>query len=324
MAKENSEIKGTRRMVLLALLLAVGVGLHALEAAIPVPIALPGAKLGLANVVTLISLYALGPYDSVLLAVARVLLGGLVTGTFGSTSFMMALAGASGSGLVMAAFRWATLSKGRFAAACSMAGAVGHNMSQLLAFTAISGTSKVFVMLPYLLAVALPAGYFTGLGGVYALMAVKKAPGFKQRLEEVSTAAGRRSVLVTSLVMALLVGTAFGAVKLSEKLAAARVEGAAGWSIRIESFIMAGSQKGQLVRSFPWPSDGSSPEGRFLARGRLGDSVLEYDDELGVRFISSPCPDKLCVRHGWVNDEMDLAACLPNGLVVTVEENGKP
>ena len=319
MAKGRVELTRTRRMVLLAMLLALGVGLHALEAVIPVPIALPGAKLGIANIVTLVCLYALGPVNAIFLAVARVLLGSLVTGTFGSTAFFMAMSGAVGSGLMMAAFRAVTGRKGKLIAACSMVGAVSHNVFQLGMFMLISGTSKVFVMLPYLLAVALPTGYFTGLAGVYAFLAIRRMPGFKLKGEELSAAYGRRSLLGTAAVMVLLGLLAWGAIVLSDRMAQARVGSEGGMYIEIKKFSL-GSERGEPAASYPWPPvPGQIAEGQFSLIGRIGESVLEYDEELGIRFISSPCPDKLCVKHGWVNDEMDLAACLPNGLVVTVE-----
>lgn len=319
MARDKDELTGTRRTVLLALLLSLGVGLHALEAQIPVPIALPGAKLGLANIVTLVALYAIGPGEAVVLAVLRVLLGSLVTGTFGSMAFMMALAGATGSGLVMAGFKAATSGKGKFAAPCSIAGAIAHNLFQLGVFTLVSGTAKVFVMLPYLLAVALPTGYFTGLGALYGLSALRSAPGFRRRLEGIDTASGKKSLLGTVAVMAALLAIAFGAIKLSERIALARITQDDGKVIQIKAFE-TDARRGSVVATFPWPPDGRAEEGEFEVQGRIGVSVLQYDDELGVRFVSSPCPDKLCIRHGWVNDETDLAACLPNGLIVTVEE----
>jgi hypothetical protein len=38
----------------------------------------------------------------------------------------------------------------------------------------------------------------------------------------------------------------------------------------------------------------------------------------GVRVAESPCPHKLCIRKGLITRSGDLAACLPNGVVVTV------
>lgn len=51
--------------------------------------------------------------------------------------------------------------------------------------------------------------------------------------------------------------------------------------------------------------------------GKLGKSVIEISKE-GVRFVDSCCPNHLCVKRGWVSKPGDLAACVPNGVVVRV------
>lgn len=56
---------------------------------------------------------------------------------------------------------------------------------------------------------------------------------------------------------------------------------------------------------------------RFTVQGPLGESVIEIRDGR-VRFISSPCRGQQCVHSGWLAHAGDLAACLPNGILVTV------
>lgn len=56
---------------------------------------------------------------------------------------------------------------------------------------------------------------------------------------------------------------------------------------------------------------------RFTVHGPLGDSVIEIRHGR-VRFISSPCRGQQCVHSGWLAHAGDLAACLPNGITVTV------
>jgi hypothetical protein len=51
--------------------------------------------------------------------------------------------------------------------------------------------------------------------------------------------------------------------------------------------------------------------------GRLGDSRLEVRDGR-VRFVDSPCVGRLCVHAGWLARSGQVAACLPNGIVVEV------
>lgn len=56
---------------------------------------------------------------------------------------------------------------------------------------------------------------------------------------------------------------------------------------------------------------------RFAIHGPLGDSVIEVRDGR-VRFVSSPCTGKQCVHSGWLAHAGELAACLPNGVMVSV------
>ncbi len=49
--------------------------------------------------------------------------------------------------------------------------------------------------------------------------------------------------------------------------------------------------------------------------------VLEYG-ETGIRFISSDCPDKLCIHAGNLSHAGEIAACLPNDVIVTVVGEG--
>ena len=55
----------------------------------------------------------------------------------------------------------------------------------------------------------------------------------------------------------------------------------------------------------------------LAVRGRLGESTLEVRDGR-VRFIDSPCVGRLCVHAGWLARSGQVAACLPNGVVVEV------
>jgi hypothetical protein len=49
--------------------------------------------------------------------------------------------------------------------------------------------------------------------------------------------------------------------------------------------------------------------------GRLGDSHLRIEGGR-VRFIDSPCPNKVCVHAGWLEHGGDVAACIPNGVSI--------
>ena len=51
--------------------------------------------------------------------------------------------------------------------------------------------------------------------------------------------------------------------------------------------------------------------------GPLGVSEIEIGPK-GVRVISAPCAHKVCMRQGWMQRAGDVAACVPNGLVLRI------
>ena len=52
-------------------------------------------------------------------------------------------------------------------------------------------------------------------------------------------------------------------------------------------------------------------------KGALGNSIIEIKNRQ-VRFIESPCKNKLCILTGWLSQDGQLAACLPNGVTVQI------
>lgn len=56
---------------------------------------------------------------------------------------------------------------------------------------------------------------------------------------------------------------------------------------------------------------------RLTVKGHLGDSVIQIRDGQ-IRFIDSPCPGRYCVHMGWIDRTGEVAACLPNGVVIEV------
>ncbi len=136
--------------------------LHYVESLIPVPYVMPGAKLGLANVVALYAVLTWGTGRAVLINALRTVAVSLILGTFMSPGFILAFSGALLSALVMGKTR-------RLAGDClsavglSVVGAVTHNIGQLLAAAYIVRQAGVLFYLPYLLLFAIPTGTFIGL-----------------------------------------------------------------------------------------------------------------------------------------------------------------
>ncbi len=83
----------TQKIVRLAIFLALGIVLNIVESMIPLPIAVPGIRLGLANTMGLIVLYFYSPKEYISLGILRVFIVGLLRTGLGSPSFILSLTG---------------------------------------------------------------------------------------------------------------------------------------------------------------------------------------------------------------------------------------
>jgi len=151
--------KGARRITLLALLTAIALTIFMVEAQIPSLLpAIPGIKLGLANIVTLYAVFVMGAGDALLILLARVFLGAVFSGQ------MMTLLYSLGGGL-LAWLVMVLLSKvltRQQLWLCSPVAAVFHNIGQLLVAAGVLKSWAVMAYLPYLLLSGVITGFFTG------------------------------------------------------------------------------------------------------------------------------------------------------------------
>ena len=148
----------TRRLALCAVLTALALGLSTLEGMFPVSllIPLPGIKLGLANIVTVYALYALGPASALAILLARCLLGAMFAGN--ASALLFSLMGGGLSMLVMIVLRHLP---GLSIYGVSIGGAA-DNIGRIGAAMIVLGGTAVLGYLPVLLAVSLLTGTLTG------------------------------------------------------------------------------------------------------------------------------------------------------------------
>ena len=151
-------VKGAGRITRLALLTAIALTIFLAEAQIPALTAVPGVKLGLANIVTVYAMFALGPGDALLVLSARVFLGAVFSGR--PMTLIYSAAGGLLSWCVLCLLN--KLLTGEQLWLASPAAAVFHNLGQLLAAAAVMRTWAVMAYLPYLIIAAVLAGLFTG------------------------------------------------------------------------------------------------------------------------------------------------------------------
>ena len=152
-------VKGAGRITRLALLTAIALTIFLAEAQLPALTAVPGVKLGLANIVTVYAMFALGPGDTLLVLSGRVFLGAVFSGQM--MTLIYSAAGGFLSWCVLCLLR--RLLTGEQIWLASPVAAVFHNLGQLLAAAAVLRSWAVMAWLPYLIIAAILAGLFTGV-----------------------------------------------------------------------------------------------------------------------------------------------------------------
>lgn len=164
-----------QKMALLGVLTAGAIVIAILESFIP-SIGIPGVKLGLANIVVLIILYELGIVEAILVNLLRVLVVGLIRGTFLSMGFLMSLTGAVLSLTIMIIFY--LLIKKFSIIGVSVIGSIFHVSGQILVAMLYLGTAYIILYLPIIAVSAIITGVFVG---VIAQLIIKTGVIKKQR-----------------------------------------------------------------------------------------------------------------------------------------------
>ena len=161
----------TKQLTTMALLTAIALAIHVAEAQIPPLIAIPGVKLGLANIITVYAAFSIGGGAAAMILIARILLGSMFGG--GVMSMMYSLAGGVLCLLITLVLRKMLTVKQIWVA--GVMGAIAHNIGQILVAVVVTGTPSIVSYLPILLISGVITGTFTG----FAAQAVVNRMGHK-------------------------------------------------------------------------------------------------------------------------------------------------
>lgn len=148
-----------RKMTELSLLTAAALILYVVESWLPVPVPIPGVKIGLANIITVVAVYRFRPREVMALVVVRVLLGSIFAGNMSAIMF-------SAVGAVLCLLGMLCLKKvlsERYIPLCSVLGAILHNLGQSVVAVWVMKDVKILVYLPILTVTGCVAGLFTGV-----------------------------------------------------------------------------------------------------------------------------------------------------------------
>ena len=149
------------------------------EAIIPIPIPIPGVKLGLANLVTIVGLYTVGVKGTVAVSLIRIVLVGF---TFGNASSMIyttlfrssMIYSLAGGGLSLILMILAKKLNWFSQIGVSIIGGIGHNIGQISIAALVVQTAGVFYYLPFLMVAGVVAGAVVGLLGGLVTVRIRR------------------------------------------------------------------------------------------------------------------------------------------------------
>ena len=148
------------KIAITGILTAGAIVIGIIESFIP-SIGIPGVKLGLANIVILITLYELGILEALFVDLARVFIVGLLRGTIFTMGFFMSLTGAIFSLGIMILFY--LLIKKFSIIGVSVLGALFHVFGQILVAWLFLSTPYILYYLPVIAISAIITGVFVGI-----------------------------------------------------------------------------------------------------------------------------------------------------------------
>ena len=148
----------TKKVAMLGLTITLAMIMSYIEALVPLSFAVPGIKMGLANIVVIFVLYKFGTKDAILVSLIRVILVSLLFSGFMAMAY--SLSGAVLSLLVM----WLLKKIDKFSViGVSVAGGVMHNVGQIIMAIILLRTEQIAIYLPVLILTGTVTGVIIGI-----------------------------------------------------------------------------------------------------------------------------------------------------------------
>ena len=148
-------MKRVQKLTLFAMLCALAIVFHYVESRVVIPLPVPGFRLGLANILSLIALYYFDARALFTIGIVRVLFASLLSGMLFATSFWLSLAGMLLSALAMTIARRCSCFS---IYGMSVLGSAAHCVAQVMVVTWIYQQFFMQALLPILVALSIPTG----------------------------------------------------------------------------------------------------------------------------------------------------------------------
>lgn len=148
-----------RKLTRLALLSAIALTIFMVESQIPPLTPVPGIKLGLANIVTVFTVFAIGSKEAAMVLFVRIFLGAVFAGNFSTILY----SASGGFCAILVTILMKKLLNKKQLWVAGVLGAIAHSLGQMAAAVAITATPGLLAYLPVMIAVSILTGAFTGL-----------------------------------------------------------------------------------------------------------------------------------------------------------------
>ncbi len=160
----------TRKIARMGLLTALALILSYVESLIPAFVAVPGVKMGLANIVVVFALYTLGPGEAAIVSIIRVLLSSLLFGSILSLSY-------SAAGAIISLLSMIIMMKTKIfgVTSVSVTGGVFHNLGQILVACLVLETDVLLYYLPVLILSGTITGAVIGIASSIVIKRLQKS-----------------------------------------------------------------------------------------------------------------------------------------------------
>ncbi len=147
-----------KKVPVLGMLIALALIMSYIESILPLNLGIPGAKIGLPNIVIITALYKAGEKQACIISIVRIILAGFLFGNFFSIVYSIMGASFSLSAMILLKKKTSFSVYG-----ISMAGGIMHNVGQIVAAMVVLETKELIYYLPILTIIGMITGIFIGI-----------------------------------------------------------------------------------------------------------------------------------------------------------------
>ena len=313
----------TKKLVTIAIMTSLAVVLSIVESFIPTGI--PGVKLGLANIVTVVILYLYGPKEALCVELIRVFLVGLLYSGLFSQAFFLSLSGAALSSIFMFLLY---LTKKFSPVSVSVAGSIGHSIGQIVLAVIILSTKEVFLYLPIILTLAIPSGFIIGYLSISILKSFR-VETTRPKVPSIITI----SFLFLSSLISFIVLQSYTKKESEGTLAVITYQNAELMEISLSNpskYTVIDSEKyaSSIIKApdgKPYSTIDGSTYYSFNVYNKdekeTFELTIEIKDET-IRIKEETSKKHICSRTGFISNKYESLICLPNSFIVTLKDMG--